>query len=309
MEDALGLRPALEYAAQQERAAVVARRHPQGGEFVIIGKEQQVAHLPPLAPELHHIRQTVKLLDAASFVAYINNFKNEDTAVFADQYRNGQSLPPLIVGVIDYHAKPRKVEAALSADGKLASASETTGIQDGHDSLCIQADPEPLYCDHRVLFEFPFSEEWARWRAVDNKPLRQIEAAEFIEENFMDVVDPLNGVMLDIVTNLEAKKNVSFTSGVRLQTGANQLTYSEEVESKGRGTLTIPSEFKIGIPVFYGGPRYEVRVLMRYRIIEGALTFTFKINRRRFVESIAFDEVVKEIGAKTDIVPYFGNIA
>jgi uncharacterized protein YfdQ (DUF2303 family) len=289
MDDTIGLKPALEFSAEQMVAGLDTKPHPQGGEIVVVPKDYRVERLEPLAKLLHHVKQTVKLLDASSFIAYINTFKNKHTAIFADQIRNGQqNQPPLIIGVIDYHQKP----FAAQAEGATAKFTE----------------PVPDYGEHRVEFEFPFAEEWARWRAIDNKPMSQMQAAEFLEENFMDVIDPPNAAMLDVVSNLEAKKNVSFASGVRLQTGANQLTYAEEIESKGRGTLVIPAEFKIGVPVFYGDPKYEVRVLLRYRINEGQLTFTMKINRRQFVEAAAFHEVVKGIATHTEIVPYFGRL-
>lgn len=274
MED--GLKEALQFAADQNARALLPQEHPRGGKFVVVGEGQSVAVLEPLVPILHHVKQRVALTDAASFAAYLNTFKSAHTRIFADVRK------PLILGVIDYHQP--------APGGK-------------------DVTNKPDYCEHAAAFEPRWSEQWARWRKIDGQAMSQATFAEFLEENYMDVMEPAPADMLDVVTTLEAKKNVSFVSGIRLQTGANQLTYSEEIETKGKGTLSIPPEFKIGLPVFYNGTVYQVRVLLRYRITEGKLTFTAKLNRRDFVEQTAFNEVVKEIGSKTGIEPFMGASA
>lgn len=244
--------------------------HPQGGKAVVVPDGYEVQRLDPLAPQLHHVKQGVTMLNQASFSAYVNRFKTDESQILAD-YR-----APLIVGVVDYH-KP----------GKPAS---------------------PDYGDHKVTFRPPWSEEWARWRAIDSKPMGQGEFAEFIEENYMDVAEPPSAELLDVVSHLQAKKNVDFHSGVRLQDGTTQLAYNEKVESKGKGTLKVPAEFSLGVPIFYGGERYKVRVLLRYRINEGDLRFIAKINRREFVEQTAFNDIVGEIEKATGIAPYAGSL-
>lgn len=156
-------------------------------------------------------------------------------------------------------------------------------------------------CDHRVSFVPPWSEEWARWRALDGKSLTQMEFAEFIEENMVDVVEPDGAALLDVVTGLQAHRKVTFESGVRLHDGSNQLVYHEDIEAKGRGTLTVPSEFALGVPVFFGGEAFRVRCMLRYRITEGKLVFAVRVIRRRFIEQSAFDDIVKAVATATGI--------
>lgn len=246
--------------------------HPQGGKAVVVPEGYHVQQLPPLAPELHHVKQTVKVLDAASFSAYLNRFKAPQTQVFAD-YR-----APVIVGVMDYHWPE----------------NESAG--------------KPDYTEHRVEFRPPWSEQWARWRAIDGKPLGQGDFAEFIEENYADIVAPPSAELLDVVANLQAKKSVEFQSGIRLQDGTAQLTYNEQIESRGKGTLQVPSEFSLGLPIFYGGEGYRIRSLLRYRINDGKLSFIVKINRREFNEQAAFTDILKGISEATSITPYSGSL-
>lgn len=245
--------------------------HPQGGRAVVVPEGYEVQHLKPLAPKLHHVKQTVAMLNQASFSAYLNRFKTPESQILAD-YRQ-----PLIAAVVDYHTP-------------------------GQPAL-------PGYGEHRVTFQPPWSEEWARWRKIDNKPMEQADFAEFIEENYMDVAEPPSAELLDVVGSLQAKKNVEFHSGIRLQDGTTQLSYNEKIESKGKGTLKVPAEFSLGVPIFYGGERYKVRVLLRYRINEGALVFIAKINRREFVEQTAFNDIVAQVEAATGIAPYAGSLS
>lgn len=255
------------------RAMGAMHDHPQGGKVVVVPEGYETQRLEPLAAKLHHVKQRVAVLNHASFAAYLNRFKTTETQIFADYRR------PVIVGVVDYHGP----------DG-------------------VEAVPTPDYCDHRVTFEPPWSEEWARWRQIDGKGMSQGEFAEFLEENYMDVAEPPAAELLDVVGHLQAKRNVDFKSGIRLQDGTTQLTYEESIEAKGKGTLKVPAEFSLGLPIFYGGERYKVRVLLRYRIKEGILVFIAKINRREFVEQTAFNDIVTEIETATGIAPYAGSL-
>ena len=102
-----------------------------------------------------------------------------------------------------------------------------------------------------------------------------------------------------MVTNLQSKKKVAFESGVRLQDGSNQLVYAEEIETKGRGTMLVPSEFSIGLPIFLNGEAYKVRALLRYRINEGTIAFIVKLHRRAFLEQTAFNDVCEKVAKET----------
>ena len=242
--------------------------HPKGGKAVRL-PNGSIQHLEPIDAVLTHVKQSVKMIDAESFVAYVNRFKGggDKTTIFADY------TGPKIKACIDYHEKDR-----------------------------------PDYLHHDVTFVPPWSEQWARWRGIDGKAMSQTDFAEFIEENMADVVDPAGAVFLDLVTGLQAKKKVSFESGIRLHDGSNQLTYNEEIEAKGRNTMLIPSEFSIGVPIFYQGAAYKVRAFLRYRIDEGRLLFTIKINRRLFVEQTAFSDITKLISEKTGLTVLNGSV-
>lgn len=262
-------------AASVEAIAALARQgfapinHPQGG-IAIMRPDGTIEHLRPIDPPLTHVKQQVKVFDAGSFVAYVNRFKLR--AVLAEEYSEEKTtifadpVKYALRGIIDYHS-----------------------------------GTEPDRAAHSVDYQVPFSEQWARWRGIDGKPMGQMEFAEFVEENVQDIVDPPAAGFLDLVTGLHAKKKVAFESGVRLQDGSHQITYAEEIEAKGRGQMVVPSEFAIGVPVFYGGEAYKVRAFLRYRIDEGRLIFVVKLHRRLFIEQTAFGDIVQAIGTGTEL--------
>ena len=166
----------------------------------------------------------------------------------------------------------------------------------------------PDYLGHNAYFAPPFSEQWKAWRGIDGNPLSQASFADFIEENLIDVVKPDGAVFLDLVTNLQAKKNVMFNSGIRLSDGSNQLTYQEEVEARGKGNMIVPTEFDLGLPIYFGGVKYKVRCLLRCRIDEGKLVFVIKIHQRLTTEQTAFADITKAIAEGTEIIVLNGAI-
>ena len=256
----------IEAVARLARAGVGAQDHPAGGKFVM-RPDGLIHHIPPLDPVLSHVKQNVTAFDAESFAAYVNRFKlggGKDEGECTTIFSDPNKYK--LKAVIDYHV-----------------------------------DQQPDRCAHTVQFDVPVSEQWRRWSAIDGRPLGQGEFAEFIEENALDIVDPPSATFLDLVTNLQSKKKVTFESGVRLQDGANQLVYAEEIETKGRGTMVVPSEFHIGVPIFHNAEAYKVRALLRYRISEGAVVFIVKLHRKLFLEQTAFEDVTGEILEKTGL--------
>ena len=235
-----------------------------------------------------HISQKVALFSTASFIDYVNAFKGDDTQIFADPENN------LIRGILNYHKTPVDLLPEDKAKRELEKREH------------IVITPMPDYADHIATMEIPFSEQWSRWTGIDNQAITQGNFAEFLEENYLDVATPDHATLLEMVTSLQATNNVVFSSGLKLQTGEQQLIYTEAIEGKGKGDMKVPSEIKLNIPIHFDAAAMDIRCFLRYRIQQGKLTFIVKINRRELLEKEAFINVVKEIGDKTQIVPVYG---
>ncbi|WP_232629133.1 DUF2303 family protein [Methylobacterium sp. Leaf118] len=224
-------------------------------------------------PLSSHIRQVVALEDAASFAAYVNAFKTLRSRLFVSVSHHSMTAH------LDYHAAANGDEAG-----------------------------KPDYLDHKASYTMPFSEEWTRWSRVDGVAMPQAKFAEFLEENLQDIVEPAGASVLEVALQLQSKKKVQFDSGVRLQDGSTQLTYREEVEAGTKGNVKIPTEFVIGIPVFFGGDRYKIKAFLRYRIDEGKLAFHIVLHRKQFVLQDAVQTTAKAVGEETGLSPLFGSV-
>lgn len=154
-------------------------------------------------------------------------------------------------------------------------APEFTAIVNDHSAA------GPGWRDYGVRYECPLSPEWKAWTGHDKKVMSQVDFAAFIESNLVDVLDPPSADMLEISRTLEAKKSVSFASGVRLSNGQVDLTFEEQISgTAAKGRLQIPEVFRIGVPVFEGDALYAVEARLRYRIGErGALVMWFELIR------------------------------
>ncbi len=183
-------------------------------------------------------RGTTVLNDAESFVAVVNDQADESTRLFST-------------------INPPTFTAVFNADAEGAG-----------------------WGDHRAKYNAPLSPEWREWTGADGVKHNQLEMAQFLEANMVDVVfiassagepgSPDGATLLEICRTLEATKKVNFKSSVRLPDGSTQFTYDEDVAGSAvKGTMSIPEQFSIGVPVFENGAKYRQDVRFRYRIQDG----------------------------------------
>lgn len=234
-------------------------------KFALIPQGMSVQSLEQFELKPHHVEQKVTLLTATDFVAYWLRFKHDASVIFGDE-RNAT-----YTAIIDYHA----------------------------------ADATPHWCSHVATYACPHSPEWTIWSGNDGKKMTQAEFAQFIEDNYPDITKPAHADMLQVSSNLHAKKSVEFAQSTRLDNGQVQLTYQEKVngtvEARG-GSMKVPDEFELALPVFLGGPAYKVTARLRYRIGQGALTMWYDLHRPQKVVQAATQKVTEAIrkGIGTD---------
>lgn len=161
----------------------------------------------------------------------------------------------------------------------------------------------PGWGDHRARYNAPLSPEWKAWTGMDGAHKSQVELAQFIENNLVDVVTPDGATLLEICRTLEAKKKVNFASAIRLSDGSHQFTYEEDVQgSAQKGQLKVPEEFVIGIPVFENGAKWQLSVRLRFRIADGGrLTLWIELIRPHKTIEAAVAELRKQIADETKL--------
>jgi uncharacterized protein YfdQ (DUF2303 family) len=255
-------------AAAAQRAPV--HETPDGGTALIVPVGYKVQQFGPLEPILPRIRQSVTMHDVTSFVAYVNRFKGPATQIFAEPgFISGDK--PSLTAALDYHAPG-----------------------------------QPDHVAHVASYQPRYSEQWMRWKDASARPMRQSDFAEFVEEVRSDITAPSAASLLDIVRAFKASKKIEFDSVTYQANGDVRLTYDERTEQKGSSGV-LPEQMKIGIPVYFRGPPYEVDVFVRYKVANAAVMFSLKIDRADVVEDAAFAEITAIVASETGVTPYLGR--
>jgi len=173
----------------------------------------------------------------------------------------------------------------------------------------------PSWCEYRIILRLSYTPEWMEWKKMLNTAVLQLALAEFLEERYIDVQETPNGVsgatILETALSLEAKKGVLFKQANALQNGDVSLQFEETTTARAgqKGELEIPKEFLLYIPVYEGFEASAIRVLLRFRINDGALTFVLKpVNLDRALYSIR-EAVIALIGEETELPVYLGDAA
>lgn len=233
---------------------------------------------------------TAKLTTLDSFCDHVNRFKNDDSAVFADEGTAGR--PPRLVGVLNYH-------------------------EGGPDGL-------PEFGDHRAVYEFPVSDAWQAWTGI--RELSQADFAELLEDRLDDVADPgalpdrtkelVGALGLTLATPAELLKlsrglALRVESKVRqaqnLSTGETELAYEETHRDEHGGKMRVPGGFALLVSVFQSGPLYPVLVRLRYRARGGSITWKPVLHRPEACFADAFGEACETAREKTALPLFFGT--
>jgi hypothetical protein len=259
---------------------------------------------------------TARLTSVDSFIEIVERFKNPDSVIFADTTQASARL----LAVFDYHPRggvggiePSKLpEVPTGADALTSTALAKLGTEA---CAAIEWPPQlPLkdsarWGEHRALYEFPISDEWKRWKALDGVFQKQDDFAQFIRDNVLSVGAPekAKDKARDIADTLEIKfctaqrlmslsrglrvhANVDYEEKVNLQTGEASLFFKEEHTDENGEKLDVPGGFLIHIPIFTDAPAWQLTALLEYRrSADKRLAWRFKIYRA----DQAFEAAVK----------------
>ncbi len=250
----------------------------EGGNvpYVLVPAGSKVQPVPELIFNEHsltpeRIKQTVRVLDPNSFVAYFKLFSDSNSRVFADE------TTLKVVAVLDYHKT---------------------------------VDIGPRWGQHKTELTLTLSDPWKVWIASNNKHLTQTEFSEFLEQNSMDITNPAAATVREISSDLQATTEVEFGSGVRMQDGQIKFKYSESTKATmSSGQLAIPDRFTIGVPVFVGGDDVSVEALLRFRAKEGKLSFWYTLVRPEDAKRTDFLSARDTIASTLGIEIINGSVA
>lgn len=215
-------------------------------------------------PNPIRVKASPTFLDPEAFMHYWTAYSGPDSACFA--YEPEQ----VITGILDYHA---------AGPGEPAR-----------------------WCQHRMTLNMRKSEQWNTWAGANNKRFTQLEFAEFLEQNAIDITEPRPAHMRDVASDLQGSTEVEFGAALRNQDGQTKFRYSETTKTTvGTSELLVPDQFTIFIPPFIGVRPLPMQALLRFRINQGKLTFWYTLIRPEEVLRAAFTVARDKIAADLSI--------
>lgn len=260
----------------------------------------------------------VEVLPATSFASYRT----------APLFRSGNAVMTAIESLIEHANRFKDQHSAVFADDSRTSPSMTV-VLNYHEK---DATGAPRFGNHRGTYAFPLSDEWKAWTEKNAEPMSMIDFAAFLEDRVVDVfsliagedqlsedlqklVDTLGGPdtiaspskLMELARGLQVNENAVVQEAVNLASGEGVVRFqAEHVDAQG-APLKVPSLFLIVIPVFRNGPLYRIAARLRYRKNGGRLTFWYELWRTDRTFDAAFKEAVERVQVETDLPVFFGK--
>ncbi len=150
---------------------------------------------------------------------------------------------------------------------------------------------EPAWADHRATVQLKKTRQLQNWQSNNKKKMSQEAFALFLEEFLEDIVSPVATEVLHFAETLEARRTEVFKSSIRTSTGECNLVFSSERD--GDHNTVLIENFTLGIPLFDGGPAYEVKVKLFHRVIEQKLTFWYELRQIDYILDKAWEAEVE----------------
>lgn len=250
-----------------------------------------------LAPKRKSDHASMRDLD--SLIAYTNRFKDEGSALFANDDRGS----PSITAILDFHPQGEPHQSGR-------------------------------FGDHRASFAFPLSDEWKVWGNGDDKKMTMIDFASFLEDHIIDVLHPdaitidesdeetarfvsmMGGKaamadparLLEIASNLQVNENSVVAQANKLASGEGAIEFRNEHETHSSGQkIVVPKMFAIAIPVFKGEGAYRVFARLRYRKTNAGIVFWYELWRTDRVFDHAFREAADRAASETELPLLIGT--
>jgi uncharacterized protein YfdQ (DUF2303 family) len=149
---------------------------------------------------------------------------------------------------------------------------------------------EPSWNAHRATLPVQFSEEFSAWHRVLGQSLTQLQLAELLDARIDDIREPAAAVVLTAVQNFGLRRTATLKQALDLNSNRVQLVYEENDAGKGGGSIDVPTQFVLRVPIYEGAKvADDVTVRLRYAVREKELSFTLSIPKLQPLLKTAFE--------------------
>lgn len=229
-----------------------------------------------------------------SFIELVNRHETDDSVIFV---KTVDCDTPTMTAVINYHPYADEDE-----EGNASAA----------------------FCDHRIVYKFPISDEWKIWSARSDVPLLQAELANFIEDRIADLTDPTKdeiddaanrffttiatpAKMMELSRGLQVTVESKVRDNFKLQSGEASLIFEEVHKDAAGQNINVPGLFYLSIPAFVGGEKKRIPVRLRYRLKDGSVIWRFQLYRPELIIHEAIDKAVQSAKESTKLPVFYGE--
>lgn len=218
----------------------------------------------------------VEFDEPASFVSYVNEFKDSDETRFYASLVEPQALAIL-----------------------------------NDDNADLDAESNGAWRDHVAMLRLQRTPEWQRWLESDTQMMTQVEFAEFLELNLRDVTEPDAATLIEIARSFTVSSEVQYRSAQRLASGETAFAYDEQHQTSAGGTksVAVPEAFLLHIAPFRGTPKIDVIARLRYRLRGSALLLGYLIDNPGDIERDGFRSIVEKVGEDIGLPVLYGRPA
>lgn len=232
----------------------------------------RVANLEEFQEAPNRIRANHTFTSIVSLATYLKRFATDATMV-----------------TVNYQAL--SVDCVIDGDVAMAVDDDSEDDVSGFTEHFVF----PSHKTHFARFRARISQELQPWLDLEKKGfVSQRALSEFLEERAVDVYEPSPADIMEIVMNFDAARKVKYRSSLRLSDGRRQYEYVEENDT-GRGSLVMPEQLHLHVPLFAAEPAAHVKVMLRYRIDDGSLQFKVVIHDAAALFRRAFDDVLSRL--------------
>lgn len=251
-----------------------AQLKPTGLTDVMINANGEVTDLDEYRPSPRVFAHSATMRSADSFVAYFNRNKECRSVIFAD--KEVKENCPEIRAIFDF-------------------MEPTTEPTEGNANS--YANPKLGWKRNSATLKLRLDSDWQSLRDIAKNSLSQESFAEWLEDHRDNITGTNHAELIEIVERMKITSGVRFESKINRSTGETTFSYADE--QIGAGTVTIPHSFKFIAPVYEHGAIEEIEVRIRYRLRDGALSFTLAPYRMDVAEDSAFRKIIGDIETGT----------
>lgn len=244
----------------------------RGKPVIVVPHGYKIEELPWNETRPDRVRASVMFHQLASFSAYVAEWRDEtpmsETVVFASDVGDRR-----VVAYLDWH----------TASG---------------------GSPSPA--THVAIYQPKLGKIMQRWLAMDGKPMKQWEFAQFIERNLASIVSPAGADLLGIINEWSVEGSVRCSRVQRLENGTVNVSFSNEQTASAR-QMPVPTVFRLKMAIYERTDPVELVARLRYRLGgDGSLAFWFELDELEAAKDIAWDLILAQVRTGTGIAPLLG---